>query len=129
VTKIGLQGAGVVSVICELIPAGMTRGAPFSPAGFARMIERAGAVAVDAGGLMSYSATTSEINTTAAEQVAKILDGARPSELPLRRRPVSSWSSTTRLRRGSDSQFQRRCWSESTRLSNRGDVRFWHKQT
>jgi len=33
---------------------------------------------------MSYGATTSEINTTAAEQVAKILDGARPSELPLR---------------------------------------------
>ena len=40
--------------------------------------------AVDAGALMSYGATTSEIYTTAAEQVAKILDGARPSELPLR---------------------------------------------
>jgi putative ABC transport system substrate-binding protein len=39
---------------------------------------------VDAGGLMSYGATTSEIYTMAAEQVAKILDGARPSELPLR---------------------------------------------
>lgn len=39
---------------------------------------------VDAGGLMSYGATTSEIYTTAAEQVAKILSGARPSELPLR---------------------------------------------
>jgi putative ABC transport system substrate-binding protein len=39
---------------------------------------------VDAGGLMSYGATTSEIYTTAAEQVAKILNGARPSELPLR---------------------------------------------
>jgi putative tryptophan/tyrosine transport system substrate-binding protein len=39
---------------------------------------------VDAGGLMSYGATQSEIYTTAAEQVAKILDGARPSELPLR---------------------------------------------
>jgi putative ABC transport system substrate-binding protein len=39
---------------------------------------------VDAGGLMSYGATTSEIYTTAAEQVAKILDGARPSDLPLR---------------------------------------------
>ena len=35
-------------------------------------------------GLMSYGATQSEIYTTAAEQVAKILDGARPSELPLR---------------------------------------------
>jgi putative ABC transport system substrate-binding protein len=39
---------------------------------------------VDAGGLMSYGATTSEIYTSAAEQVAKILKGARPSELPLR---------------------------------------------
>ena len=39
---------------------------------------------VDAGGLMSYGATQSEIYTSAAEQVAKILDGARPSDLPLR---------------------------------------------
>jgi putative ABC transport system substrate-binding protein len=39
---------------------------------------------VEAGGLMSYGATQSEIYGTAAEQVAKILDGARPSELPLR---------------------------------------------
>jgi putative ABC transport system substrate-binding protein len=39
---------------------------------------------VDAGGLMSYGATQSEIYTMAAEQVAKILAGARPSELPLR---------------------------------------------
>jgi len=38
---------------------------------------------VDAGGLMSYGATTSEIYTTAAEQIAKILNGARPSDLPL----------------------------------------------
>ena len=37
----------------------------------------------DAGGLMSYGATASEIYTTAAEQVAKVLNGARPSELPL----------------------------------------------
>ncbi len=39
---------------------------------------------VDAGGLMSYGATQSEIYTIAAEQTAKILDGGRPSELPLR---------------------------------------------
>jgi putative ABC transport system substrate-binding protein len=38
---------------------------------------------VDAGGLMSYGATASEIYRTAAEQVAKILNGARPRELPL----------------------------------------------
>lgn len=31
---------------------------------------------------MSYGATQSEIYMIAAEQVAKILDGARPSELP-----------------------------------------------
>jgi len=37
----------------------------------------------DAGGLMSYGATASEIYTTAAGQVAKILSGARASELPL----------------------------------------------
>src|SRR5262249_32630104 len=39
---------------------------------------------VDAGGLISYGATTSQIYTSAAEQVAKILGGTRPSELPLR---------------------------------------------
>src|SRR5262245_56969733 len=39
---------------------------------------------VDAGGLMSYGATPSEIYTIAAEQVAKVLNGTRPSELPLR---------------------------------------------
>jgi len=38
---------------------------------------------VDAGGLMSYGATQSEIYAIAAEQVAKILGGARPGELPL----------------------------------------------
>ena len=39
---------------------------------------------VDAGGLMSYGASLSEVYTTAAEQVARILGGARPSDLPLR---------------------------------------------
>ena len=39
---------------------------------------------VDAGGLMSYGATQSEVYTIAAEQTAKILRGARASELPLR---------------------------------------------
>jgi putative ABC transport system substrate-binding protein len=38
----------------------------------------------DAGGLMSYGATTNEVYTTAAEQVAKILGGTPPRELPLR---------------------------------------------
>src|SRR2546422_8132818 len=39
---------------------------------------------IGAGGLMSYGASQSEIYTSAAEQAAKILDGARPSELPPR---------------------------------------------
>ena len=39
---------------------------------------------VDAGGLISYGATTTEVYTSAAEQVAKILGGTPPSELPLR---------------------------------------------
>jgi len=38
----------------------------------------------DAGGLMSHGATTFEIYTNAAEQVAQILNGARPSDLRLR---------------------------------------------
>jgi len=38
----------------------------------------------DAGGLMSYGAAASEVYTNAAEQVAQILKGARPSDLPLR---------------------------------------------
>jgi putative ABC transport system substrate-binding protein len=40
---------------------------------------------VAAGGLMSYGATLSEVYTNAAEQVAKILGGERPGDLPLRR--------------------------------------------
>ncbi|MGD9921593.1 MAG: ABC transporter substrate-binding protein [Pseudorhodoplanes sp.] len=39
---------------------------------------------VDAGGLMSYGATLAEVYAAAAEQVAKILGGAQPGDLPLR---------------------------------------------
>jgi putative tryptophan/tyrosine transport system substrate-binding protein len=38
----------------------------------------------DAGGLMSYDASASEIYKSAAEQVAQVLAGAQPSEVPLR---------------------------------------------
>jgi len=38
-----------------------------------------------AGGLMSYGANTPEVAAIAAEQVAKILNGARPSDVPVRR--------------------------------------------
>jgi putative ABC transport system substrate-binding protein len=40
---------------------------------------------VDAGGLISYGATPVEVYTIAAEQVAKVLGGTLPGELPLRR--------------------------------------------
>jgi putative ABC transport system substrate-binding protein len=39
---------------------------------------------VDAGGLMSYGATATEVYTSAAEQMARVLGGTPPSELPLR---------------------------------------------
>jgi putative ABC transport system substrate-binding protein len=38
----------------------------------------------DAGALMSYGATTLEVYTNAAEQVAKVLGGTKPGDLPLR---------------------------------------------
>ena len=39
---------------------------------------------VEAGGLISYGATSAEVYRNAAEQVAKVLGGAKPGELPLR---------------------------------------------
>jgi putative ABC transport system substrate-binding protein len=39
---------------------------------------------IEAGGLMSYGATQAEVYTSAAEQVAKVLGGTPPGELPLR---------------------------------------------
>jgi putative tryptophan/tyrosine transport system substrate-binding protein len=54
----------------------------------------------DAGGLLSYGATASEIYTSAAEQVAKVLDGTRPSELPVREATrfeliINNWTAKT----------------------------------
>jgi putative tryptophan/tyrosine transport system substrate-binding protein len=54
----------------------------------------------DAGGLMSYGATTTEIYTNAAEQVDKILRGTPPSELPLRQATrfeliINNWTAKT----------------------------------
>jgi putative ABC transport system substrate-binding protein len=54
----------------------------------------------EAGGLMSYGATTSEIYTSAAEQIAEVLAGARPSEVPLREATrfelvINNWTAKT----------------------------------
>jgi putative ABC transport system substrate-binding protein len=54
----------------------------------------------DAGGLMSYGASASEIYTSAAEQVAKVLAGARPSEIPLQQATrfelvINNWTAKT----------------------------------
>ena len=42
---------------------------------------------VDSGGLMSYGASFREMGATIGEQIAKILDGTRPSELPVQQAP------------------------------------------
>ena len=39
----------------------------------------------EAGGLMSYGAVTAEVSALMGSQVAKILDGARPSDVPVQR--------------------------------------------
>ncbi len=39
----------------------------------------------DAGGLMSYGAVTAEVFEMMGSQVAKILDGARPADVPVMR--------------------------------------------
>jgi putative ABC transport system substrate-binding protein len=54
----------------------------------------------EAGGLMSYGATASEIYASAAEQVVKVLAGARPSEVPLRQATrfelvINNWTAKT----------------------------------
>ena len=43
------------------------------------------ALFAEAGGLMSYGAVTAEISAMMGGQVAKILDGARPSDVPVQR--------------------------------------------
>ena len=70
---------------------------------------------VDAGGLMSYGATQSEIYASAAEQVAKSWVALGRVTCRCDRQRGSSWSSTTGLRRRSDSRSRRRCCCEPTR--------------
>jgi hypothetical protein len=69
----------------------------------------------DAGGLMTYGATASEIYRSAAEQVAKVLGAFGQVSYRCERQRGSSWSSTTGLRRRSESQSRRRCWCGPTR--------------
>ena len=46
---------------------------------------------VEAGGLMSCGANTPEMFKVMAEQVAQILDGARPGDVPLIQATGASW--------------------------------------
>src|SRR5688572_6227342 len=46
---------------------------------------------VEASGLMSYGANTPEMFKIMAEQVAQILDGARPGDVPLIQATGASW--------------------------------------
>ena len=45
----------------------------------------------EAGGLMSYGAVTAEVFAMRGSQVAKILDGARPSDVPVQRATQFHW--------------------------------------
>jgi hypothetical protein len=63
----------------------------------------------DAGGLMSYGATQSEVYTMAAEQAQKSWTALGRVSCRCDRRRGSSWSSTTGLRRRSASQSRPRC--------------------
>ena len=72
----------------------------------------------EAGGLMSYGATASEIYTSAAEQVAKILGGTPPSELPLREATRFELVINNRTAKALRLTCRRRCWCAPTRSSS-----------
>ena len=67
------------------------------------------------GGLLSYGVDIADQFRRAASYVNRILRGEKPGDLPVRRRPGSPWSSTSRPLRRLVSKCPRRCSSAPTR--------------
>jgi ABC transporter substrate binding protein len=75
-------------------------------------------VFVEAGGLISYGASRLEQFRQAASYVNRIFKGEKPADLRCKRRPSTSWQSTSRLLMLSASLCQQRCSRVLMRSSN-----------
>ena len=73
----------------------------------------------EAGGLIAYGPNLPALYRRAVYYVERILQGAKPSELPVERPTCSSWSSTSRPPTHSASRSPRQSSSRRMRSSNR----------